>query len=118
MGYPKGGVVYRIGRYDSIKGLSSCTLRLCGSRFFKKKTLLPSWFKKILIVPFPLSLFLTLQDCINHPFQISLGHGRSGWQAKPPVEQIFCYRAANNSRWTTLLTGRLSSKYRLQVPEK
>jgi hypothetical protein len=64
----------------------------------------PSWFKKVLIVPFPLSLILALQDGINHSIQINFGHGRSGWQAKPPVEQIFCDSAANNSRRITLLT--------------
>ena len=35
--YPKGGVVYRIGRPDSIKGLSLCPLRLERSERFKNK---------------------------------------------------------------------------------
>ena len=52
---------------------------------------------QILIVPFPPSLFLTLQDDIKHPLQISLGHGPTRRQAKTSIEQVFGDLPANRS---------------------
>ena len=41
---------------------------------------------------------------IDDSIKIGVGHGRSGWQAQAPIEQIFCNRPADNPRRITLLT--------------